>query len=85
MSDNPEREEVHTGDISDDSIATGQERRTRLYDRFLFLEENYREEAAVEITNWTIKQGVGDKSFGAVCMECHFSGVWYVVYYVFRG
>ena len=67
MSHNQEREEVHTGDISDDSIATGQKRRTRLYDRFLFLEENYREEAAAEIANWTIKQGVedySDKSFG---------------------
>ena len=67
MSDNQEREEVHTGDISDDSIATGQERRTLLYDRFPFLEENYREEAAAEIANWTIKQGVedfSDKSFG---------------------
>ena len=38
MSDNQEREEAHTGDISDGSIATTQERRTRLYDRFLFLE-----------------------------------------------
>ena len=55
MSDNQEREEVHTGDISDDSIATGQERRTRLYDRFLFFEENYREEAGAEIANWTVK------------------------------
>ena len=32
--------------------------RTRLYDRFPFLEGNYREEAAAEIANWTIKQGV---------------------------
>ena len=71
MSDNQEREEVHTGDISDDSIATGQERRTRLYDKFPFLEENYREEAVAENANWTIRQGVedySDKSFGTfVC------------------
>ena len=51
MSDNQEREEAHIGDISDDSIATGQERRTRLYDRFPFLEKNYREEAAADIAN----------------------------------
>ena len=71
MTDNQKREEVHTGDISDDSIATGQERRTRLYERFIFFEENYKEEAEAEIANWTIKQGVegySDKSFGAVCM-----------------
>ena len=77
MSDNQEREEVYTGDVSDDSIATGQERRTRLYDRFLFLKENYREEAAAEIANWTIKQGVedySDKSLGAVCTEFYFPG-----------
>ena len=63
----PEREEAHTGDISDDSTATGKERRTRLYDRFPFTDEFYREEAAAKITNWTIKQGVedySDKSFG---------------------
>ena len=74
---NPEREEVHTGDISDDSIATGQERRTRLCDRFLFFEKNYREEAAAEIANWTVKQGVedySDKSLGAVCMDFYFFG-----------
>ena len=67
MSDNQEGEEAHIGDISDDSITTGQEQRTRLYDRFPFFEENYREEAAAEIANWTIKQGVedySDKSFG---------------------
>ena len=67
MSDNQEREEFHTGDVSDDSIATGQERQTRLYDRFPFLEENYREESAAEIANWTIEHGVeeySDKSFG---------------------
>ena len=72
MSDNQEREEVHTGDISDDSIATGQERRTRLYDRFPFLEENYRGQAAAEIANWTIKQGVEDypdKSFGTFALN----------------
>ena len=69
MSDNQEREEVHTGDISDESIAMGQKRRTRLYDRFPLWEENYREEAAAEIANWTIKQGVedySDKSFGTL-------------------
>ena len=67
MSDNQEREEAHTGVIADDSIATRQERRTRLYAWFPSLEENYREEAAAEIANWTIKQGVenySDKSFG---------------------
>ena len=67
MFDNQEREEAHTGDISDDSIATTQERRTHMYDKFLFLEENYREEAAAEVADWTIKQGVedySDKSFG---------------------
>ena len=69
MSGNQEREEAHTGNISDDSIATTQEQRTRSYDRFPFLEENYREEAAAEIANWTIKQGVEDycdKSFGTL-------------------
>ena len=45
MSDNQEGEEIHTGDISDDSLATGQERPTRWYERFPFLEENYREKA----------------------------------------
>ena len=53
MSDNQEREEVHTGYISDDSIATGQERRTRLYNKGISLEENYREEAVAEIANRT--------------------------------
>ena len=33
-----------------------------MYDRFPFSEENYREEAAAEIANWTIKQGVEDYS-----------------------
>ena len=67
MSNNQEREEAHTGNISDDSTAAGQERRTRLYDRYPFLGENCREEAAAEIANWTIKQGVedySDMSFG---------------------
>ena len=36
MSDNQEREEAHTGDISDDSIATRQGRRTRSYNRVSF-------------------------------------------------
>ena len=43
-SDNQEREEAHTGDIYDDSIATRQQRRTCLYGRFPFLDENSREE-----------------------------------------
>ena len=67
MSDNRESEEIHTADISDGSIDTVQERRTRLNDRFPFLEENNKEEAAAEIANWTINQGVesySDKSFG---------------------
>ena len=67
MSKNQEREEVHTGDISDNSIATEQKQRIRLYDGFPFLEENYREESAAEIAIWTIKQCVedySDKSFG---------------------
>ena len=51
MSDNEESEEVLTGDVSDDSIATVQERRTRLNDRFPFLEEYNREEEAAEIAN----------------------------------
>ena len=71
MSDNKERDVAHTGDISHDSIDTRQERRTRLYDSFPFLKGNYREEAAAEIVNWTINQGVednSDKSFGTfVC------------------
>ena len=63
LSFNQERVEVHTGDISDDCIATRQGRPTRLYDRFPFLKENYREkEAAAEIANWNIKQGVEDYS-----------------------
>ena len=67
MSDNQERDEAYTGDISDGIMATRQERRTRLYDRFSSLKENYREEAAAENASWTIKQGVEndtDKSFG---------------------
>ena len=67
MSDNQESEEAYTGDISNDIIATGQEWRTRLNDGFTFLENNNREEAAAEIDNWIITQGVKTysvKSFG---------------------
>ena len=72
MSDNQERDEAHTGGIYDDSIATGQEHRTRLYDRDPPSEKHYREEAAADIVNWTITQGVedySDKSFGTFVMN----------------
>ena len=62
ISENQEREEAHTGDITDDSIATGQERRTRLYNRFFLLKKNNRDEAATEIVNWTISKRVEDYS-----------------------
>ena len=58
MSDNQESDEAYTGGISNDIIATGQEWRTRLNDGFPFLEKYNREEAAAEIDNWIITQGV---------------------------
>ena len=87
MIDNQEREEVHIGNISDDSMATEQERRTRLYDRFLFLEKNDRQEAAAEIANWTVKQGVETtrrKDVWSGMYGILLPGVWYIGHYGFR-
>ena len=45
-----------------------QERRTRLYDSFPFLQEHYTEEGATKIADWALKQNIQDfpdKFFGA--------------------
>ena len=69
--DQPHEEEPFREISSDDKSTTtrDQERRTCLYDRFSFLEERYTEEAAAEIANWSIKQGIEkypDKSLGLI-------------------
>ena len=68
MSDNQEREEAHTGNISNNNgMVTRQEQRTYLHGRNPFLKEDYPERAE-EIADWALRQNIQDypdKFFGS--------------------
>ena len=62
------------GVSSDDGSTAEEERRTCLYDRFPFLEADYSEERATEISNWALEKHIQDYSD-----ECFGSFVWKVI------
>ena len=60
-SNDQQREETHVSDISSDEGSTAtqdQERRTCCYYTRSFVEEEYTEEGAAAIANWTIRHGI---------------------------
>ena len=70
-----QRDEANIRDVSsDDGSTTQEERRTCVCIRFPFLEADYSEERAVELSNWALEKHIQDYSD-----ECFGSFVWKVI------